>query len=400
MSTQSFIDHKGNVFISLLLFAIPLFANSFLTWLMLTIHILVVSNKKEKFFVWSIMSILLISLYNATKIPQNDLAWYVEFYNMAGKMPFREYITMLSSGKEQIYQILVWIIYAIFPHNDHFFVFVLSMISYSFLLKGLWICMEYMQLTHYEKILICAILFFFPYLFTISVHIVRQFMAMSIIIYVICEKACRNNNLWWLACVGMLIHTSVVFFIPFLFIKQMKESFKMKNIPIYGAIIVGLISLQILAYHLGSLFSETKMEYLVQKVAQGTTYETTFALSKLLFSIFVTFSVFLSVYKISPNLKKMTYPNFMVNISIILFLFIVFNNEQTELQLRYSMFYWLLLPFLFCIFIKTQRLPSYILIGGSILLFIFWNFYNISLSEWEYTCCKDYYYYPLIYYFQ
>ena len=102
---ESVIKKKSNLNI-VLLFLMIFVVNSLVGWGLLTIYILNNINKKKEVLIWSWVTIIFISLYNATKIPENDLSWYVDFYLAANKTSFKNYLSMLTGGKEQLCQVL------------------------------------------------------------------------------------------------------------------------------------------------------------------------------------------------------------------------------------------------------------------------------------------------------
>lgn len=391
---------RNNYIIPLFLYLILFLLNSFIFWITLTISLFIIRKcyRERIFTFWCYISIIFISLYNSTKIPENDLEWYVDFYLMANNMSFSDYLSQLTGGKEQLYQVLVWIIHLIGGNNFHIYSFIISLISYIFLLKGLLLLFKTLNNSYYEKITIIFILLFFPYLFANSIHIVRQFLATSIIFYVISVNACTNKNYLLLAIMDMFIHTSAVFFIPFLFINKFKNPVGKNNLYLYLLIIFGLLSLSIIANYILPMVAGLPLEYLMKKAANGTTFETSLPLSQLLFSILITIVPIICTYKINISLKKISAVNFFITISFFLLFFIIINPEQTELQLRYNFCFWQLLPFLAAISLKGLKISPLKLVLTMVLLFSFWNCYNLFLSEWDYTCKYTYFFYPAFLY--
>jgi len=53
--------------------------------------------------IWFYASVVFfVSLFNGTKIPENDLAWIVELYDYAGGSDFSTYLTLKSGGAKSL----------------------------------------------------------------------------------------------------------------------------------------------------------------------------------------------------------------------------------------------------------------------------------------------------------
>lgn len=381
------------------IFVIFFLLNSFLSLIYLTVLLLGSKTYRQKYIIfWGFLVIFFISLYNATKLPENDLEWYVDFYLMAGRISFVDYIGLLTGGKEILYQCFVYFIYWVGGDNEKIFIFVISLCSYIFLFKALFLLAKTLRLCETEIIFCCFVLFFFPYIYALSVHLVRQFLATSIMLYVICKRICEWKINWWLIIVAILIHTSTVFFVPFIIWGKFKEKVNFKNGVFYLGGIIFLLFMKYIANFILPFFTGTFLFYLVNKVALGTTYETTLPMLHLFYSIILVLIDFGIIYIFS--IKYGNDPKFVYffNITFFLLLFIMVNGDQPELQLRYNFNFWLLTPFFFCFFIKAVKINVLLLRISCIFLFLFWNVYNISMSEWNYTCANEYFLYPFYFY--
>lgn len=379
------------------------FINPFWGWIVSALVVFTPQkNNVKNLFMWIIFSILFISLYNATKIPENDLEWYVDFYLSAGNTGFSDYLLMLSGGKEQLYQIIAYAIYLLGGANPHFYIFVISVISYSFLSRALYIYTQSLKISQSATLFCFFMLFFFPYLFALSVHLVRQFLAISIMIYVLVYKGVNGRGtalMWILAFASMFIHTSTALFIPFLFVNQLRYEIGKKNLLLLIFVFVSIVSLKVLALFLLPFVADNPLTYLAEKAAYGTHFETELPSHQLVFSVLLVTTCFYFCYISKFRLKYFPAVSFFFNISLVLLFFIIMNADQSELQLRYNFCYWLFSPFFFAIYLKGIKCSSSLLGIGCLLLFIFWNIYNIKMSQWTYTCDELYFIYPIFQYF-
>ena len=386
----------------ILLFLMIFIVNSLIGWVMLTIYILSNVNNNRKVMIWSILTIIFISLFNATKVPENDLSWYVDFYLAANKTSFKNYLGMLTGGKEQLYQILVYGIHIIGGKNYHIYIFIMSMISYSCLLRTLNIMKKQLGLTNMEFVGAVSFLCFFPYTYAISVHIVRQVLASSIIMWLLFEYYCGMKKKWILifAVSTIFIHTSAIFILPFFFIKQIIKPITKNNFYLYLLIVLVIFSVSFIGGKLLSVASSgSAVGYIANKMANGTTFETTLPLSQLILSVAFVVGGYVSIYVHRKTLGNNTACTLLLHISTILLLFILSNSANPELQLRCNFFFWTYASFFIAIYLASYRVYPFIILLASLSMFVFWNFYNYGVSQWTYTCSDKYYLYSIFDYF-
>lgn len=378
------------------------FCNSFLGWLFCTIQLFFQQKKrKENLTFWSILSIVFISLYNATKIPENDLAWYVEFYLMADNYNLINYLGQLTDGKEPLYQMLVYTLHLIGGNNTHFFVFSISLISYTFLLKALLIWKKDLDISETNFMLAVSTLCFFPWTFALSVHIIRQFLALSIMLWAFFSYFSKHKKIYWLfAFCTIYIHSSVIILFPLLFIKKIAQPIKIKYLYVLIGIFVLFSSInQLGTIALSYVRNSATLVHIAQKAADGTHFETTLPLSQLLFSIALVILGFVAVYIKNKKLKEQNIIPLFLNTSLIILCFILVSSNYSEIQLRYNFYFWSFFPFFILVYTLSTKINKLFIFSGIILLFFAWNIYNIYLSQWEYTCSYDYFFYPFLGYF-
>lgn len=379
------------------------FINSFIAWGLLTL--LMIFNKitrNREITFWIILTVIFISLYNATKIPENDLEWYCDFYLMAGKTTLSNYLTQLTGNKEQLYQLLVYGLYQIGGNNKNFFIFSISAMAYGFLAKGIQLVCKELRLPPLKIMLVVFFLCFFPYTYAISVLIIRQFLALSIMLFLLAEYYCheRRKILIFFACCTIFIHSSVIILLPFFFLTQISRSINKRSAFLYIAILVLFLQLplfsQLILPYIGV---NPTIRHIIEKAIYGTTFETELPLGQLIFSLILVCLLYFSIYIKNKNLKKYASANYIANISIVILLFILINSQNPEIQLRYNFYFWSFLAFYFIIYLSAFKISDVSVLACMIMLFTSWNIYNIQFSEWTYTCSENYFFYPLFMYF-
>lgn len=146
--------------------------------------------------------------------------------------------------------------------------------------------------------------------------------------------------------------------------------------------------------------SDSAAGYIANKMANGTSFETTLSLSQLLPSVAFVIVGYVAIYVHKKSLKNNVACTLFLHISTILLLFILSNSANPELQLRCNFFFWTYASIFIAIYLASYKIYPFSILLVSVFLFVFWNIYNSSLSQWTYTCSDDYLGYSIFNYFE
>lgn len=397
------INHMSYKFSSLAIFCFILFfLNSFLSIVVFSICAIQKKDTFSHYFTWGFLFALFVSVVNASKVPTNDLAMYLDYYHQSKYLSFNQYIYILGNwGKDILYLAYTWILHLIIGDSDKIFVFAMSFTSYIFFLEALLIACKSLKLNTTSILLCFAVLFFHPYIFSTSAHILRQTIAFSITTYVLAKKIFEHKNLWYIGIIAALFHGSVLFFIPFLFFNILYQPITIKKVLIISLLAGSSISLKALLHQLQKTgLPVSFFDFALQRAIDGTTFDTTLDFKQILFSLFIILMMFSLMYIKNTSLKNITSFNFFLNLTAILFIFILINKESGELQLRFNIFLWQLHPFFAAFFLAAfNHIKSSTKILFTLLFFASWVIYNRLFSPWKYECGNFFWLYPAFMYF-
>jgi hypothetical protein len=149
-----------------------------------------------------------LSLVNITKIPENDLLFHGFNYLYAGKYDLIEYILWI--GKEPFFYMFNYIFYHISNGSFKLWVFTISFVSYYLLLIAVLKYCLYNRFSKGQMLMAFMLASFFPQMFSLSAHLLRQFVASSVFVYFAVDYIYYKKNKWWLPFMGMLIHFSSI----------------------------------------------------------------------------------------------------------------------------------------------------------------------------------------------
>jgi len=351
-----------------------------------------------------------IGCVNSTKVPENDLVWYLREYLKAGSMSFLEYLVnfgtmgntvgILASSKETVFAIFNYVTYQFIGDNPKLYVLFYSFVAYSFLNLAIYKFGRVIKIPNRFIVTAIFIMSFTPYIFTMSGILLRQFLAAALLMYILVNKLFYNKKSYLLIICMFLIHSSAFLFVPFLFIPFLKKSLLNKNtILYYLLIILVLFNVQKIALMLLPIFDNiTVFKYILTRASQDTTFDLgQLSFAKIITSVLTVFLPLILIYYLKPGLKKEKGLIHFFNIVLILVIFILANLHQSELSNRMNFYVWQFFPFVFLLYVWHFKIHRLMLICIVVFIVIFFIYY-LSAGMWTYTLEFGIYYYSLLNY--
>ena len=344
------------------------------------------SQYKERIF---ILYLFLLSLYlgliNATKIPESDLIGYIDIFEDVEYYSFRTYIFL--AGKEPVFFLYNYIIYYLIGGNTSSYIIITSVIAYMFFFCAI---NKFLRLYSKNSIIIFSIIIaaFFPQLFSLSAHLIRQFLAASILLYAIVLKLFYNKKVWFFLLMAVLIHSTTLLFIPLMYLKPLKNKLSVKNGTFILLLIVGV-----------GLFLPTVSEIIVNSVGNNIfTYaftrvnranielEELSVLSFVVLAIIFFILILIQYHKSGEKIRILT-PGIihLANIFLIYAIFIIANLNNTEISLRFFFFTYFFFPLivpLSFLMVKNNLIFIKELISVAFIIFFI---YKLKYGAWEYA---------------
>ncbi len=366
------------------LFSLPLFVVNPLVSLVLlfSLSFLRKPAKSNYYIIFSLVS-LYLGFINSTKIPESDLITYKYQFLDAGTEPFIKYI--FSYGKEPVFYAINYLVYHLTSGNFELYLIFLTFISYQFLFVSIYI--YYRKIGSSDNLILFSIALaaLFPELFSLSAHLLRQFLATSLLIYYIVNLIFLKKNYWPILIISIFTHTTVLFFVPFIFIPYFKAKIKLRH---FLGLLPVFVLLKLFFNRIVSV-AATSPE-LPQFIRYGFERADTKTIANLgelpaiaylmVIVLFLISLYFIYIYK-NTNDQIVQF----LNIFLILMVFVLFNSGNSEICVRYFFFIYFFFPFIFTLPFRFNR-PEYrltrypIMIG---LLFLFFN--QISNGVWVYA---------------
>lgn len=346
--------------------------------LCISFYILIKKNKKIAFINFAILTALYITLINISKNPNldPDLQWYSEQYLDAGNLSYIDYIFSFGingKGKELFFPTFNYIIYFFIGKNVILYRAIHSFTCYILIFYAIYRFTKYLKIRYTDAAIAIIIVSCFPWIFTYSATILRQFLAASILVWIIIERFSFNKKMIIPTICMFLSHTSSLLFVPLLYLPFFRKEISKKTCFYYILGALFLIFIQPITDILYNIVGNSipALTYALERASKDTTFKLPpLGLSKILFllgEIIIPLLLYYK-YKIRPiNIMGI------INIAIILNVFILINLSQLELSNRLFLYSTFLLPFILCyLFTKIQ-------LGKSILWSIFITFHLLLI---------------------
>jgi hypothetical protein len=338
-----------------------------------------VDNKMYYMFYFVLAAFL--GFINMTKVPFSDLAYHAGQYLHVKNLNLLQYLAW--QGREFVFYTFNYVVFHITGGSVKYWIFIITFISYfPFFIA---IHKFHAKINPNPSYILFAITIaaFFPQLFSLSAHLVRQFMAGSVFIYFTVEKLIFNKHKWWLAILGIFIHSSSIILFLLAYIWFLKDRITKKNIGLYVGLFACLILYQLIAQTLLSSVSESQsLSYALSRASSNTKFELQgFAATNYIFIVVLMYVIFKNVFvdKLQSRIPGVEHFS---KIFIILTFFILININQSELSVRLFFYLCFCFPFIMPLALQGEKyngIRKFISISVIIFFII-----RLSTGMWQY----------------
>ncbi|RED48936.1 EpsG family protein [Seonamhaeicola aphaedonensis] len=345
---------------------------------------------------------IFLSFINLTKIPENDLMFHSSQYLLAEKFTLMGYLGAIR--KEPLGYAFNYLMYYISGGSVKVWVLTFSLVSYSLFFFAIKKFYYKIQFPLYILVLALVLGAFLPQLFSLSAHLIRQFIASCIFIHFAIENIFYGKNRWWMAVLGVLMHASSLLLYSFIYFKFLGD-FKKYGI-LNTLIIIALFFYQSIAYGLLLVVGgvNDSLDYILERANRDTHFD----LGNFQFMNFIMMAAMIIValtskgviqkklerqeevnslsktevktesVKIEKNVK------FFFSTMIILSFFIVLNLKQSELSNRLFFYLFFYLPFVIPLFLLKFKQRSLLALLMSTTMIVYFT-YRLEFGVWTYA---------------
>lgn len=336
------------------------------------------------------MAILYLAALNTTKTIENDMIDYIEQYVNVPSLGYFKTLSFLYDGnyiKDPGYGTLVYILHYLTFGNYHFFVAVITFLTYGFMFAAFIKFGKEYKLPIYIVVSQILLLSFFTQYFSLSVQLIRQQLATAIFFYALTYRMTSKYKYFFFCVISLLIHSSSMITIVLLsLIPALK-----KRLPLKWILIMILFSMSVFA--LFSSIATVIVENFVlgnDQIGRGIgrmaeiegTQDRGDGLDPMLGMVFSILFIGLSLFE-TIRKSKMVYP-IVVNICFVWSLVVISASISPVLQYRLFFIMYSLLPFIIFLLLRENHFPSMLFCMCVVIFFII-RFYSNLNNAFHYT---------------
>lgn len=334
---------------------------------------------------------LWISLVNITKVPASDQIMYLKWYDGLENLNSISRIFQYSGNekvyKEPIYGLFQFICHTIYFGNSKLFFLTASFVSYYFLFLAVDIILRKAGQRLNAVIFGVVCCTFFNQFFYLSIHLLRQIMAFSIILYAIALRTQDGRNHWIPLICAPLIHTTAALFALLAIIPLIYHRMKMRE---YLIMLCPLLIVTIGSMAFGSMMTS----FLGDNSASGYAFRrmstnlsdgvdsNPLVIAIMIIPLSVISLLTLKRLSKSKNLTSPLYP--IIYLFLFLAIMILSLSDRPLLQYRFTFVTYQFLPFILPLLFSSKskwRNPYFLIVGSFFVLRFLLTFDN---SAWTY----------------
>jgi len=366
-------------------------AQPFLAFVLLVMVCLQITDKQfGHLFLIALFGSCYLGLINVTKLPDSDYISYLNWFSNAQLLPLREFL--LLNTREPLYYLGLHMI-ANFPYtSEQLFVFTSTVISYFIFLLGVIRLSIFLDLRYTVIIIFTVALIFFAPLFSLSAHLMRQFIAASLVILFFSEFVITAKKNWFILLAAILIHYSVIIFLP---IALMKKNEKFSS----GLSIVAYLSLLPVVYFASRIFAYLfegvpVLGFVFSRIAANEGHDLGhLSVVAILFSIAMLFISLMNLNSSKHSVQMKGYKQiWVINVGAFCMGLIVLvanmQSELTEIATRFYFYLYFFMGLTIPILMVSRRKPL-LLSVYMLALSIPYFFYKSQFGEWQFASLKD-----------
>lgn len=327
---------------------------------------------------WFVLMALWISLVNITKVPASDqmmyLRWYDSLENINSIGRIFQYSGDEKVYKEPIYGLFQFICHTVYFGNDKLFFLTASFISYYFCFLAVGIILQKAGQGLNAVIFGVVCCTFFNQFFYLSIHLLRQIMAFSIVLYAIALRTQDGRNHWIPLICAPLIHTTAALFtllaiMPFIYHRMRMREYLIMLCPLLIVTVGSMAFGSMMASFLGD---NNVSSYAFKRMS--TNFDDGVSSNPLVIAIMIIPLSVISLLTLkrlskSKNLTSPLYP--IIYLFLFLAIMILSLSGRPLLQYRFTFVTYQFLPFILPILFPSKskfRNTYFLIIGGFFIL--------------------------------
>lgn len=322
-----------------------------------------------------------LGLINTTKSPDSDLTTYMVWYGAADDYGLFEYLLIFT--REPLYYIWMYFISYVTLGSELAFIFISTFLPYFLILLNIARIGKFLSLCNQVIILILLCFIFFGPLFSLSAHLMRQFLAGALVFTFYTSWIVSGRRPWWLLILAALMHYSALIFLVFSVVQPLRRLGSLFSL--FFAAFIFFVAFVFLKMVSGSLSSLPALGLIFSRIAAEEGADIGhLSLISIAFVIFLTI-VSIAVIQSKIILNKKNLFNVCATVILIALIALVANMHggTVEIAKRYYFYEYFLAALIFPLLVYISNSKK--LISITALAFVVPQFFiNLEIGVWGY----------------
>lgn len=351
------------------------------------------SSRRDLYLLFLLLAIY-IGCINSTKIPESDQFMYYDAYRL---VPHRTFMQSLMgiygsfqdySTKEMGFGLFNFVGYYVSGGSYALFVVLGTVLMYMLYYDGIYRYFHYVKVDRPGLYIIAGVLMltFFTQFFNLTIHLERQYLATSFVVYALIRTITENKVNWSFLIIGLSMHTSLGIFLPIFLLRQFKKNLDLKwSVAIILLLVIAMSSLNFI---LGSLFSAGD-SYVMGRLQDMNEEGREDRMSISLVLMLAVPMVFVSLKNIWMDYREFMRDEVLLYLVYLFILIFALSNPNNTMQYRFFMMTYSFVPFILpMLFRKATSCCKLYLSFVSLFLIVrfFLTFDDISF---KFAPCED-----------
>lgn len=352
-------------------------------------------ERRETIFIFFTMLSFWLASINITKIPASDQGAYIGLFVRTPNAGFIKTVFETlggGSGKEFMYGLYTWVMHYLCLGSTVMFFFWTTVIIYMLQFVACYKVYEKMQASVGQ--LLCGILVFafFTQYFTLTIHVLRQVLACSIVFYGISCRVCAQKRWWALMVCAFFVHSSAGLFMAMSFVPYIYHRLSGRRLVWVAG---GFAAFVIISVGYTSVIQSmtgtgaTGVDYALTRLAsKATDTKENLPLSlMLLVMVPLTIGVVNTLFREKDNEESSIYPICYMAIAVMIFVLAMHRNPL--IQYRFFFYCYSFVPFLLPLIFSKESFYGKVFNWIVPIFFIVRFFMLHGQGAWKYASMFD-----------
>lgn len=208
---------------------------------------------------------LYLALVNATKFPDSDMANYLQSFVDAQQLDLVTYLQL--NTREPLYYLSLYGVSRLPGADAKLYIFLSTFIPYLIYGSAVLRLGAALHVDRKSLLSLLIFLFFIPQLFSLSAHLLRQFLAASLVMLFLSDYAVIGRRRWGVGMLGVMIHYSTMPLVLQTFLQPFRGRSGVSNAVFY---VVALFVVYTLAVQVAPIFLDVPVLGMVfGRIANG-----------------------------------------------------------------------------------------------------------------------------------